>query len=106
MYHLKSFAESFLNALPQAIIQSKLYVMGNDPRGVHVYINTTLFLYSVVGSLSSVLKSIALFIVELHEYNCTVVTYSSKLLKFESFDEYHSFVQNDGVAHTNQHIGS
>ena len=50
-YRLQSFAESFLSALPQSVLQSKLYMMGNDPRGVHVYINTTLFLYSIVGVL-------------------------------------------------------
>ena len=63
-YHLQSFAESFLNALPQSVLQSKLYLVGNDPNGVYVYIDTTLFLYSVIGSLLSVLKSVIVFRLE------------------------------------------
>ena len=46
LYRAQSLAESLFNALPQSILQSKLYLMGNDPNGTHVYIDTTLFLFS------------------------------------------------------------
>ena len=36
---MQSVAEAFLNALPQSVVQTKLY-LGNDPNGVHVYIDT------------------------------------------------------------------
>ena len=50
-YRMESVAEAFLNALPQSVVQSKLYLMGNDPNGIHVYIDTNLFLFSMIGSL-------------------------------------------------------
>lgn len=92
-YRLQCFAESFLSALPQSVLQSKLYMMGNDPRGVHVYINTTLFLYSVVGSLFSVLKSVIILLVERHKYECKFVTYCTTMLKLHSLREYQVFLQ-------------
>ena len=82
-YRTQSLAESMLNALPQSIIQSKLYIMGNDPHGVHVYIDTRLYLASVVGSLSSVLKSVVVFITEQSQYNHGFLAYVSALLRFE-----------------------
>lgn len=91
IYRMQSLAETFFNALLQAIVQSKLYLMGNDPNGVHVYIDTTLFLLSMTGSLSSVLKSTAVVMVELKEYNCTLLAYCIKLVKFEAFEEYREF---------------
>ena len=51
LYRLQSVAEAFFSALPQAIVQSRLYLMGNDPNGVQVYIDTNFFLVSMVGSL-------------------------------------------------------
>lgn len=35
MHCLHTYAESFLNAFPQAVLQSKLYLMGNDPVLIH-----------------------------------------------------------------------
>ena len=42
-YRTQSVVEAFLSALPESIVQSKLYVIRNDPNGVHVYITTMLF---------------------------------------------------------------
>lgn len=98
-YRVQSIAEAFLSALPQSIVQSKLYLMGNDPNGVHVYINTNLFLVSVIGSLFSIFKTVALVAVELHQYGCSLIGYPTqyylfwatlrgycmKLVKLESF---------------------
>ena len=98
-YRMQSVAEAFSNALPQSIIQTRLYLMGNNPNGTHVYIDTNLFLVSIIGSLFSILKTVAFMTVELHEYGYTLLGYSSKLrlffgtwkgyclklLKFESF---------------------
>ena len=98
-YRMQSIAEAFFSALPQSIIQSKLYLMGNDPNGVHVYINTNLFLVSMIGSLFSILKTIALVASELHQYGCSLIGFTTqyylfwatlggyflKLVKFESF---------------------
>ena len=84
-YRMESVAEAFLNALPQSIVQSKLYLMGNDPNGVLIYINTNLFLFSMIGSLFSMLKTIALIVIELHQYNCSFMDYSLRLHKFETF---------------------
>ena len=81
-YRMQSVAEAFSNALPQSIIQTKLYLMGNDPNGTHVYINTNLFLVSIIGSLFSILKTVAFMTVELHEYGYTLLGYSSKLRLF------------------------
>ena len=43
LYRAKSIGEAFLNALPQVIVQTKLYIMGNDPNGVCVYVDTALY---------------------------------------------------------------
>ena len=99
MHRLQTFAESALNALPQSVLQSKLYLMGNDPNGVHVYIDTTLYLFSMTGSLASLLKTIAVFRVERHLYNCSLAAYFAKLLKFESFEDYQDFAQDSSVRH-------
>ena len=83
-YRMQSFAETFLNALPQSILQSKLYLMGNDPGGVHVYIDTTLFLYSITGSMLSILKTVPIVLTEPREHSYMFVYYWMKLLKLES----------------------
>lgn len=93
-YRLKSVGESALNALPQAILQSKLYIMGNDPNGVRVYIDTNLYLYSVVGSLSSVLSTVALVMIEVHESQCGFFTYIKNLLELVSFPQYKNLQGN------------
>lgn len=80
LYRTKSIAESFFNALPQAVIQTKLYIMGNNPNGIHVYINTSLFLASVVGSLISVLKTVALLIIEVRQYGCGIGEFLKRLI--------------------------
>lgn len=67
-YRAHAVAEAFLNAFPQAVVQTKLYIVGNDPDGIHVYINTTLFLYSVTGSAISVLKTVVLMIIERYRF--------------------------------------
>ena len=84
-YRTQSVAEAFLSALPQAIVQSKLYLMGNDPNGIRVYIDTNVFLFSMVGSLFAILKSVALIAVEVHEFKCSLLGYCLKLVKFETF---------------------
>lgn len=81
-YRAHSVAEAFLSALPQAVVQTKLYIMGNDPKGIHVYINTTLFMYSVVGSGLSILKTVVLMIIELHQFHVGLVLYFSKMVEF------------------------
>lgn len=80
LYRMKSIVESVFNALPQAIIQTKLYIMGNDPGGIRVYIDTTLFLSSVIGSQLSILKTVALVLIELHLFGCNMQVYFSDLL--------------------------
>ena len=84
-YRMESVAEAVLNALPQAVIQTKLYLMGNDPNGILIYKNTNLFLVSISGSLTSMLKTVALIVIELHRYNCTVSSYCLRLVKFDTF---------------------
>ena len=84
-YRTQSLAEAFLSALPQSIVQTKLYLMGNDPNGVHVYIDTSLFLVSMTGLLSSVLKTVALIVIELHQYGISLVVYGLALVQFDSF---------------------
>ena len=84
-YRMQSVAEAFLSALPQSIVQSKLYLMGNDPNGIHVYIDTNLFLLSMIGSLVSVLKTVALIAIELDQYGCNLLGYGVKLVHFETF---------------------
>ena len=84
-YRMQSVAEAFLSALPQAIVQSKLYLMGNDPNGVGVYIDTNLFLVSMIGSFFSILKSVGLIAIEVHQYKCSLLAYCLKLVKFETF---------------------
>lgn len=86
-YRAHAVAEAFLNALPQAVVQTKLYLMGNDPNGIHVYINTTLFFYSVAGSATSVLKTVLLLIIELYQFRCGLVMYFRKLIVFGSLDD-------------------
>lgn len=88
LYRAKSVAEALFNAFPQAVIQTKLYIMGNDPNGVHVYIDTTLFMASVFGSLVSVLKTFALLQIELHQYGFGVLLYFRKLLVLAPFKRY------------------
>lgn len=94
LYRGKSILESFTNALPQAIVQTKLYIMGNSPNGVHVYINTSLFLASVVGSFASILKTVALLSTEVRQYG-GLLTYLSKLVNIAPFGSYQSYAAND-----------
>lgn len=82
-YRTQSVAEAFFSALPQSIVQSRLYLMGNDPNGVRVYINTNLFLISMVASLSSILKTVILVAVELHQYGCSLVAYTTQSYLFK-----------------------
>lgn len=44
-YRLLALLESALNALPQSVIKTRLYIEANNPGGIHVYIDTTLFLF-------------------------------------------------------------
>lgn len=90
-YRAQSLAESLLNALPQSIIQTKLYLMGNDPNGIHVYIDTRLFLFSIAGSMLSMLKSVGMFVVERHEYGNTVTEYCMTLVRFRPLVAYSGF---------------
>ena len=85
-YRTQSVAEAFLSALPQAAVQSKLYLMGNDPNGIHVYIDTNLYLVSMVGSLFSIFKSVALIAIEVHQCGCSLLGYFLKLVNFETFN--------------------
>lgn len=87
LYRTQSFAESFMSAFPQALLQTKLYTMGNDPKGVHVYISTTLFLYSVVASLASILKTVGLMMIEVNQCSCNLFVYLKKLIDLKPFEE-------------------
>lgn len=84
-YRTQSVVEAFLSALPQSVVQTKLYLMGNDPNGVHVYIDTNLFLISMIGSLLSVLNTVALIMIELDQYGCNLLSYGFKLVQFQTF---------------------
>lgn len=99
-YRLQSFTETFLNATPQSVIQSKLYLMGNDPNGIHVYINTRLFLFSMTGSLLSVLKSAAVLATEPHHYRHSLKEYCHKLLRFESITVHSGFASASSASTT------
>ena len=98
-YRTQSIAESFLNALPQSVVQSKLYLKGNDPNGVGLYIDTTLFVVSMIGSLFSVLKTVLLIMVEWPQSSCSFFAYCVKLIKFEAFEEYNGLVDSYAVTH-------
>ena len=99
LYRSQSVAESLLNALPQSIIQSRLYVMGNDPGGTHVYINTTLFLYSVIGSFVSLLKTVALVMIEVHNFECGFISYVRHMLRLDSFEGHHALQGTSASGH-------
>ncbi|KAL3148709.1 hypothetical protein ABBQ38_014122 [Trebouxia sp. C0009 RCD-2024] len=99
-YRAHAVAEAFLNALPQAVVQTKLYLMGNDPNGIHVYINTTLFFYSVAGSAFSVLKTVLLMIIELYQFRCSLVKYLRKLMVFENLDDQGTLVNGQQAGST------
>lgn len=96
-YRLQAFLESALNALPQSVIQTRLYIEGNDPGGIHVYIDTTLFLLSIIGSFSSILKSVAVIVLEPYQNNCSFMAYCSRLVKFEPVKEYDVLAQSQTV---------
>ena len=100
-YRTQSITEAFLSALPQSIAQSKLYLMGNDPNGIHVYISTNLYLFSMVGSLSSILKTVALILIELHLFGCNLLAYGLKLIQFRTLHqpEYKGFTDTSPVAY-------
>ena len=104
LYRMQSVAEAFLSALPQSIVQSKLYLMGNDPNGIHVYIDTNLYLISVVGSLFSILKTVAVIAIELHQYGCSLTGYFFKLIQFRTFQQYQGFMDTCPVAHPNTEL--
>ena len=99
-YRLQAFLESALNALPQSVVQSRLYIEGNDPGGIHVYIDTTLFLFSIIGSFSSILKSVAVIIIEPCQNSCSSVAYCRKLVQFEPVKEYDVFAQSQTFSQT------
>ena len=84
-YRMEFIAEAFANALPQSIVQTKLYLMGNDPNGIHVYIDTKLYFFAMAASLFSMLKTVILVFIELHQYNCNALGYCIRLVKFETF---------------------
>lgn len=87
LYRTQSVFEAYVNAFPQAVLQTKLYMMGNDPNGIHVYINTALYVYSVVGSLASVLKTVAFMIIEVHQSKCGFWGYLQQLAYFLPFKD-------------------
>ena len=93
IYRVQSLAETFLNAVPQAIVQTKLY-LGNDPNGIHVYIDTQLYLVSMTGSLSSLLKSVAMLMIEFQQHTLTFGAYCMKLVRLEDFGAYKKFVRS------------
>ena len=74
-------------ALPQSVVQSMHDLMGNDPTGVHVYIDTKLFRFAIimVGSLVWNFMTVALTAIELHQYGCALSGWSLKSVKFETF---------------------
>lgn len=100
---LQSLAESFLDAAPQSVIQSRLYLMGSDPNGIHVYVDTWLIPFSMAGPLLSVLKTAAVLAIEPHHYSYTFKEYCQKLMRFESVD-LHSGVMSASSASTTQGV--
>ena len=82
-YRLNAAAESLFNALPQAILQTKLYLMGNTSKGTGQYIDTWLFLYSVIASLLSVLKTAVKCFSEGSSSNCAAFVYLMKLVTLQ-----------------------
>lgn len=104
-YRLQSCAESFINAFPQSILQSKLYFMGNDPHGVHVYIDTKLFLSSAVGSLTSVLKSVLMVSTEVQQHGCGFIGYWVKLFQLKPFEGYQESSQDTALDTQRAHSG-
>ena len=100
-YRTQAVLEAFTNALPQSVVQTLLYLMGNDPNGTRIYINTRLFLVSMIGSLFSVLTTVVFVTIELYQYGRSLTMsgyttrphlflgifagYCLKLLRFENF---------------------
>lgn len=80
-YRLNSLFESIFNALPQSVLQTRFYLLGNSPQGLDQYINTELFLYSVVGSLLSMLKSFAVSLYGYRQANCGFMQYIAQILQ-------------------------
>ena len=42
-YRLNSLIESILNALPQSVLQTRFYLLGNTPKGLDQYITQNCF---------------------------------------------------------------
>ena len=77
-YRMQSVAEAFFTALPQAIVQTKLYLMGNNPNGTRIYINTRLFVISTLGSFFSTLTIVLFMAIELHRYGRSLSGHSTR----------------------------
>lgn len=78
-YRLRLNVESLFNALPQSIMQSRLYLWGNTSMGVDQYVSTKIFMFSVLGSLASDFKAIVNSNTEMHRSGTKLVPYTAKV---------------------------
>lgn len=63
------------------MLQTSLYVLGNSPKGLDQYINTELFLYSVVGSLLSMLESFAVTLYGYRQASCGFMQHIAQIVQ-------------------------
>ena len=59
----------------------------DDPNRVPVYIDTTPSLFSTIGSMASLLKTVIVCSFERHTYTCGFITYISRLFTFSSLED-------------------
>ena len=99
-YRLRSSVESLFNAVPQSVVQSYLYLLGNSAQGTGQYIDTWLFLYSVSGSLISIIKTVLTTLVEVRSSTHSFREYLGRLLALEPINgvTYAKFVSNPVAA--------
>lgn len=93
-YWLNAAAESVLNALPQSVVQTTLYLRGNTSNGTGQYIDTWLFSYSIVASLLSVLKTVVNCFFEWRFSDKSALVYVMRLLSLQDVRLKHSVLSN------------
>lgn len=93
-YWLNAAAESVLNALPQSVVQTTLYLRGNTSNGTGQYIDTWLFSYSIVASLLSVLKTVVKCFFEWRFSDKSALVYVMRLLSLQDVRLKHSVLSN------------
>ncbi len=93
-YRLNAAAESVLNALPQSVVQTTLYLRGNTSNGTGQYIDTRLFSYSIVASLLSVLTTVVKGFFEWRFSDKSALVYVMRLLSLQDVRLKHSVLSN------------